>query len=306
MFKHILVPLDGSLLAESALPAAVYLANLTGASVTLMHIIEKNAPQEIHGYKHLTDPDQANHYLQAVAEKTFPPGTKVNHHVHTEEQSNVARSIAAHVEEFSSDLIIMCAHGHGGLRDFLFGSIAQQLIAKGQIPVLLITPTSDNEAGPFVCQHILVPLDNGTEHLQGLHMAIQLAEVSHAGLHLVIVVPTLDTLKRDGAAAGKLLPATMTAMLEIAEEEAQATLVKQTAFLQTVNVPVTSDVHRGDPAKIIANEAENHGSDMIVLGTHGKSGQNAFWAESVAPKVSRLVHIPLLFVPIQEDPDTDK
>jgi nucleotide-binding universal stress UspA family protein len=302
VFKHILVPLDGSRLAESAIPAAAFLAKLMGSSVTLLHIIEKNAPQVVHGERHLTDPVQANNYLNEIAARAFPTDyLLVETHVHTEEQSNIARSIAAHVSEFTPDLIILCAHGHGGLRDFLFGSIAQQVISIGRTPVLLIPSVESDQTSPFTCQHILVPIDSSTEHTQGLKLAIELAEISGAGIHLVIVVPTLGTLKSDRAAAGRLLPATMAAMLDLVEEQAQAVIANQAALLQLVNVPVTSDVHRGDPAKIIASEAQNHASDIIVLATHGKSGQRAFWSESVAPKVSRLAHIPLLFVPIYED-----
>ncbi len=300
MFKHMLVPLDGSPLAESVLPAVAYLAVLMDSTVTLIHIIEKNAPQEIHGYKHLTNPEEASAYLREIAQKAFPPELKVVYHVHTEGENNVARSIADHAGEFKPDLIVMCTHGRSGLYDFLFGSIAQQVISLGQKPVLLLFPSSSADQKPFVCKHILVPLDGSSEHSQGLEVAIKLAELSSAGIHLVIVVPTLGTLKSERAAAGRLLPATMSVMLDMAEEEAQTAILRQVSLLQSANVPVTSDVHRGDPAKIIADEAQIHGSDMIILATHGKSGQKAFWAESVAPKVARLIQIPLLFVPIQE------
>ncbi len=300
VFKHLLVPLDGSVLAESALPAAAYLAQLSGASVMLFHVIEKNPPQAIHGERHLSEAEQAKQYLRDIAEKSFPPGIQVDYHVHSEEQSNVAHSIADHAGEFTPDLIVMCAHGHGGLRDFLVGSIPQRVISLSRKPVLLITPPSAEEKPAFSCQHILVPLDNSSKHSQGLTLAVELAKISGAGIHLVIVIPTLGTLKSNRAAAGKMLPATMSAVLELAEDEAQDALANQAAYLHSVNVPVTSDVHRGDPAKIIASEAQAHQSDLIVLATHGKSGQNALWSESVAPKVSRLVHIPLLFVPVQE------
>jgi nucleotide-binding universal stress UspA family protein len=53
MFKHILVPLDGSLLAESALPVTSYIAKTLNASVTLFHVIEKDAPKAVHGETHL-------------------------------------------------------------------------------------------------------------------------------------------------------------------------------------------------------------------------------------------------------------
>ncbi len=55
MFKHILVPLDGSKLAEAALPAAVSLAETLHAPVTLLHVIEQDAPEEVHRDRHLTD-----------------------------------------------------------------------------------------------------------------------------------------------------------------------------------------------------------------------------------------------------------
>ena len=59
MFKHILVPLDGSSLAEAALPAAVSLAHTFKAPVTLLHVIEQDAPTEIHQYRHLTEAGEA-------------------------------------------------------------------------------------------------------------------------------------------------------------------------------------------------------------------------------------------------------
>ena len=91
MFKHIFIPLDGSRLAEAALPAAVFLAETLGARVTLMHVIEHDAPQEIHGDRHLSDPEEARQYLDEVAARAFPPGTDVERHVHGNEVRNVAQ-----------------------------------------------------------------------------------------------------------------------------------------------------------------------------------------------------------------------
>ena len=49
MFKHILVPLDGSKLAEAAIPFAVEFCRKLDAQITLLHVIEKDAPSEVHG-----------------------------------------------------------------------------------------------------------------------------------------------------------------------------------------------------------------------------------------------------------------
>ena len=74
MFKHILVPLDGSGLAESALPAAVALATALDSRVTLIHIIEAGASPSIHGERHLTDTTEAQDYLEETGRRAFPSG----------------------------------------------------------------------------------------------------------------------------------------------------------------------------------------------------------------------------------------
>ncbi|MEZ4620068.1 MAG: universal stress protein [Caldilineaceae bacterium] len=66
MIQHILVPLDGSRLAEAALPVAMGLAAQLRTRVTLLHIIEQNAPASVHGEPHLTTAAAAHTYLTAA------------------------------------------------------------------------------------------------------------------------------------------------------------------------------------------------------------------------------------------------
>ena len=68
MFRHLLVPLDGSRLAESALPAAGELAHRLGASVTLLHVLEPTAPPTVHGDRHLRSPAEAEGYLAGAVD----------------------------------------------------------------------------------------------------------------------------------------------------------------------------------------------------------------------------------------------
>jgi nucleotide-binding universal stress UspA family protein len=298
VFKHLLVPLDGSHLAEAVIPVTAYLAEKLGASVTLIHVIEHNAPQEVHGEHHLTNPEEAYAYLEQLASQTLPQNIAVERHVHTDEVNNVARSIVQHADELDPDLIIMCAHGRSGVRGMLIGSIAQQVIGMGSTPVLLIHPP-EQEITPFSCRQILVPLDGDSDHEQSLPTAISLAQACGAHLHLLVVVPTLSTLKPERAATGKLLPAAMTALLNITEESAQNYLQDKLEQLHASGLRVTAEVQRGDvPAEIVAvaNRVE---ADVIVMSTHGKAGAGAFWAGSVAPKVPGITQIPLLFVPVQ-------
>jgi len=298
MFKHILLPLDGSQLAESALPVVAYLADKLKAQVTLLHIIEKNAPTSIHGQHHLTNEDEACQYLQNIAEKAFPPHLEVYRHVHTEEVSKVSQSIVQHSDELDPDLIVMCAHGEGGLRDFVVGSIAQQVIASGTIPVLLLQPEKDAaEFSSF--ERILVALDGNPEHEAGYALTTDLAAELGAAVHLIQVVPTLSTLNVKHSATGTLLPTTTAALLEIDEDNAREYLEEKITGLLKAGVSVSAEVERGDPARQVVQSADTQNSQLIVLGTHGKSGMNAFWAGSVAPRIVEQTHRPILLVPVE-------
>lgn len=298
MFRHLLVPLDGSALAEAALPAAVYLTETLGAWVTLIHIIERNAPPQIHGERHLTNQDEACAYLEEVADRFFSPGVRIERHVHTGEASDVPKTITDHVLELGSDLIVMCTHGRSGLRSRLFGSIAQQVLSLGPAPVLLIPPDEKALAAPFTCRRLLVPLDGNLDHEEGLPVAIDLAGVCGASLHLLLVVPTWSTLEGQRAATALLLPGTTSALLDLTEQQAEGFLKNRLNQIKIAGLSVTAEVRRGDPVVNIVDTAKRVKADVIVLGTHGKKGMDAFWAGSVAPKVSQRSQIPLLLVPI--------
>ncbi len=299
MFKHILVPLDGSKLAEAALPAAFSLAQTFNAPVTLLHIIEQDAPAEVHRDRHLTEASEARAYLAEIANRVFPANIKVVLHVHTSPVADVARSIVDHSsDEIQPDLIILCSHGNSGMHDLFFGNIAQEVAAASGTPVLLIKP--DESVGPFHLKHILVPLDNESVHDKALPTAQSLAKAYGAELNLLCVIPTLGTLSGEQAAVSNMLPATSTAYLDIAEEIAQEHFQGHLNAFNKAHIRATAEIARGDPAPVIAKTAEKLGADLILFGTHGRAGLDAFWNRSVAASVARRTAIPLLLIPLAE------
>ena len=298
MFKHLLVPLDGSKMAETTLPVAAMLSQKLGAVVTLIHIIEQDAPQVIHGERHLTNEAEASRYLQAVAAEYFADGV-AHSHVHTEKVQDVARSIADHSGELAPDLIIMCTHGEGKLHEFMVGSIAQQVIGRGRTPILLIHPEQCFDEVQGV-KKILVALDGDPQHDASLPVAAVLAQALGAGLHLLTVVHTLGTLPGERAATGWLLPGATRAMLDMDEESAEQHLEQLAVQWRKASLPVTIQILRGDPAQQIVACASETQADLIALATHGKSGMSAFWSSSVGPKVVTSTHIPLLLIPVKK------
>jgi nucleotide-binding universal stress UspA family protein len=298
MFQHILVPLDGSRLAEAALPVAVSLARLLGSRITLFHVIERDAPNEIHGDRHLDNPREAWEYLREVTSRAFPGDLFVEAHVHEEAQKSVPSAIADHVRELGVDLVVMCSHGRGGLRAFVFGRIAQQAASLSATPLLIVQPDEGATAPVFDCRRIVVPLDGNPDHEQGLHVAQRLALVYGAELRLVMVVHTVHSLPGEDAATARMLPRASFAILEIALKDAEHYLDGHVHRLHDAGLSVTASVLRGDPVSAIAGVAEGVAADLVVLGTHGRTGMDAFWSRSATPLLSRKIMIPFLLVPV--------
>jgi len=299
MFKHILLPLDGSALAESVLPAAEYLVRVFGAKITLVHIIEKDGQAVVHGERHLTQPAEAEAYLTQIRQRAFAPETAVFLHIHESAMQDVAQGIVEHQDELTPDLIVMCSHGRGGFRDLVFGSIAQQVITSGRVPVLLVRPQAADEQKLFECRSILAPTDGRPHHEVGLLTAARLAQTTRARLNLIAVAPTLETLAGRQAATGRFMPGATRTMLEIVEDELRSYLGGIAERFQVEGVAVSALVGRGDPAALIARNAETTHADMIVFATHGKAGTKAFWAHSVGAKVLAQTARPVLMVPIR-------
>ena len=305
MFRHLLVPLDGSRMSESALPAAARLAARTGATLTLVHVIEKHAPSEVHSERHLVSAEEAAAYLAEVARRSALAGLRVETHVHTAEVSDVARSIAEHSAELAPDLVVLSTHGRGSAHRLIFGAIAQQVIQLGATPVLLVRPSEEAAAagstGPAgAWRTILAPLDGDPSHEKGLPMAAELALAFGATLHLLMVVPTLGNLKGSQAAAGMLLPGATRIKLEMDIAAAREYLEARAEELKRGGVEAGSETSRGDPSRAIVGAARRLAADLVVMGTHGRAGTDAFWAGSVAARVVARASVPLLLVPLRE------
>lgn len=298
MFKHFLVPLDGSRMAEAALPAAAFLAEKLAARVTLMHVVEENAPSEVHGQSHLKNAQEATDYLRKVSQGIFPQGVPVDFHVHETKVDNVARSIVAHADELKHDLVVMCSHGRGKALHLFLGSIAQRVIALGTLPVLITHPDEQGGAPAFICRNILVPLDGDPDHAQALPVSKEIARACQAALHLAIVVPRFTSLSGDAKASSRMLPATASRILELANKDARKFIQDKLKLLRGQGFTASGHVLRGDPAQIIVDAANASNVDLVTLATHGKTGMEAFWAGSVAHRVCGSSKVPLLLLPL--------
>ena len=299
-YKRLLVPLDGSKLAEAVLPAVVGIAHRASAAVTLIHVLEERAPTTIHGEKHLLDVPDAEGYIDGVVARLRAEGVDVQAHVHEAPEGDVARSIVEHLEEFAPDLVVLCAHGPGGLRGFVSGRVGQQVLQQGTRPILLLQPGRHGEPPDFDLRSVLVPLDGAAEHEGALASAVPMARLFVAVLHLLYVVPTVATLADERARSAMLLPTAMRAILDMTQERGSEYLDQVAGQCRARGLSVTAEVLRGSTVSALLKRANKLHADLIVMESHGRAGLSAFLTGSVAPRLMAKVKSPLLLVRAQD------
>jgi nucleotide-binding universal stress UspA family protein len=301
VYKRILVPLDGSNLAETVLPFAVYLAERFQATLILFHVVEKDSPNEIHGQHHLREVAEARAYLHEVAGQLSATGVSIIQDVHEVQETGVAQTIRDHVEELQIDMIVLCAHGNGGLRDMIYGSIAQQVIRQVSVPVLFIRPKNITDPGMHPIRQILLPLDGSKAHEVAIPVAVYLAAKYEAKIQLLTVVPTADTLSVKEAVKSRVSPRATMLTLDITAQQAEAYLDKKSQELSTQGVSVSGAVLRGNIVSRLIEIISAESIDLVVMATHGHSAIDARWEGSLTPRFLPVTPVPVILVHGSED-----
>lgn len=148
LFKHILVPLDGSAFAEAAIPYARSLAMQYQAEITLLRIVqpprwqammEAESPALYEKLSKTAEQDAAS-YLEYQQTALRADGLQA--HIHIAHGEAVAEIILNVVAELRPNLLIMSTHGRSGLQRWMFGSVAERVLHQATVPILLVRPTA--------------------------------------------------------------------------------------------------------------------------------------------------------------------
>jgi nucleotide-binding universal stress UspA family protein len=307
MQREILIPLDGSPLAETILPHAQRLAESTGSAITLLSavptVLTANAvagplgmePYDEHAWE--TDVAQAHDYLLRVAARLEAQGLRVRADV---VEGVPAPAILDYCTRHPAvGTIAMATHGRSGLGRWVFGSVAAQVLHGAVIPLLLVRPQPgphgpQTPAGrPY--QTILVPLDGSLLAEQALTTATTLARAAGAALLLVSAVPEPDA--HVGRPGNETQPRSRAAAARVAEAGRLETYLGRTAAdLRAQGLGAGTALPGGPAAEGILHAAETSGADLIVMASHGRSGLARLWLGSVAAKVVQGATRPVLLV----------
>jgi nucleotide-binding universal stress UspA family protein len=276
-FTRILVPLDGSRLAEAVLPAACSVARTLGARLLLLHVPEREPPATVHGEPHLASRDDALAYLEEHAASLRGLGLEVDVHVHERPVGDVAAAIDSHAHELEADLLAMCAHGRTGLRSRLVGSIAERILRGGSIPILLRTAHSP-EAAKFELRRVLVPIDFGHDVEAALSAARALAKPYGAA---VVLLSALEP----APPSARMLPGTSALTRELDLEALHRRLGELAERLRTDIGDVQTIVEQRRPTDAILAASDALPADLIVLVTDAHGGLASWYDPPTAQRL---------------------
>lgn len=319
----ILVPLDGSTFSEAVLGPVTQLAGAMGAEVHLVTVVEE--PKE-HGTwaKALARVGEAEIESGVSGEDVFQASQPSDSRVaaearewalHSAEEylAGVARlfslgrvkvrampgeepveEILAVSRDEGIDLIAMSTRGRSGLGRWVYGSTADKLLQSSPVPLLLLRPREKKEGGLWEREPVdalVVPLDGSGLAESALSYVEELARKMAFNISMIQVVPQVGMTYPVGEHY------TYDPRLDRDMENAAVSYLRQKqAELQQKGFKVEYQVRRGNPAAGIIDFAEERGSSLIVMSTHGRSGIGRWLLGSVADRVLRASFSPVLLL----------
>jgi nucleotide-binding universal stress UspA family protein len=273
MIERIVVPLDGSLTAEAILPQVRRVLYRSDSELILVRAVVPPAVE--HGIT-LADAEvgAAREYILGQLERLEKAGVRAKHVVRIGPPIGVILEVA---EEQKATMIAMATHGASGVKRFIFGSVAEGVLRKSPVPVLLVRPFWSYEMVSPVrpeqasIRNLLLPVDGTDRWLSALSGVIEFADLFETRIVLLRVLEENE---------------------EKTEAEHQLRAIAKT--IEKKGVETLSLVEKGDPAERILKAVRFHEIDLIAMTTHGRSGLSRVMGGSVTEKVLRRATVPLL------------
>ncbi|WP_137285530.1 universal stress protein [Halorussus salinisoli] len=289
MYDTILVPSDGSTDAETATKTALNLAQHFDASLHAINVVELDefpANVESEAAEELTQRREG--ILATLRDQAADAGISAATHV-IETADPIHRAIIDYARDHDVDIIVMGTQGRTGLNRLVLGSVTERTLRTSPVPVL--TVHEDTPLNPDF-ETVLVPTDGSDAANVAADHGITLAEATDAALHVVHVV-NLTVL------SGEFGSAEVLDALEEAGQQAVDDVIARAdeADLRSVEASVLS----GTPARGILDYVDERDIDLIVMGTHGRTGLERYLLGSVTEKIVRVADVPVLTVSPPED-----
>ncbi len=271
MYRKLLVALDGSSFAEHGGRLAGAWAARTGGSVTLFHVLERDAPARIHGEPHLREEAEALAYLKEAARRLIPREVPVTSEVDASAFNPVDVCIANRMARKDHDMLVMSPHGGANLRRLLQGSLPERVAGHSLDPILIAKGSyAGGESHPF--ETIVIPDDADPRHEEGWQACLEIVRTFEVSVCLVAVARESFDPQTGKGGAGLLQPAASRDLLRLQREEMTKHLENHRAEMSAFCHTVETRVLEGDPARAVSEFAIEHRAGLVILRTHSRAG----------------------------------
>ncbi len=295
MFEHILVPLDGSSLAECVLPHVVAVTRACGARVTLLQVLERpRAP----GPARFVDP--LGWYITEAETRAYLDGWMARLQEAGLQAQGVllegpaAERIIEFVHTENVSLVLLSSHGRSGLSGWNVSSIVQKIILRAYVPAMIVRAYQPvvRELTGLRYQRLLVPLDGSQRAECVLPLVTCLARFHKSEVLLVHVVSKPQMLHRVPAAPEDI---------ELVERITERNREEAARYLEQLRSRLEIDVRirllvGSNVATTLHDLAEEENVDLIVLSAHGYSGESRWPYGSLVVNFIGYGTTPLLIV----------
>ena len=295
--RSILVPLDGSSLAEEALPIAQAIAERARCKLKLVLVHEPlilMEPGPAYTKVELAMLKADREYLKSVTARLRERlGKSVSSAV--VRGLPVAQTLATYIRELGPDLVVMTTHGRGGIRRAWLGSVTDQLIRSAEIPVLVVRPGEAGVAKPGApLSEILVPLDGSPLAEAVLEPAMELARLWDAEIALVQVVEPVILVSGEPLSFPSAYADQINAIRRDSAQDYISDVAERVrgSGLRCTGVAV---IGVAVPETLI-NLAAPERVSLLAVATHGRGGPKRALLGSVADKLIRAGSVPVLVV----------
>ena len=296
MFNHILVPLDGSTLAESVFPHVTAIATAMNARITLMHVLERSQskignlpidPVGWHMQKH-----ESQLYMEQSAERLQETGLATTY---TIVEGNPAESIIEYARSNEVDLIILSTHGRTGLSGWNVSSVVQKILLRSFKSILLVRAYGSVVEPESGYKRLFIGTDGSARAEYILPTAVHLAQFYNSELIIGTVVQKPQTAQRLPLSEKEIkLIDQLTAKNEKAATHYLEQLV--TPFSLKGLTVTTRIVVAENVISTLYDMVEESQADLVMLVAHGQSGERRWAYGSITTSLIAYGSTPLLIV----------
>jgi nucleotide-binding universal stress UspA family protein len=298
-FRCIVVPVDGSEVAEQAIPLALEIARRAQSNIRLVLVHQELSPVLImepgvvYTNTRLAMERSEAEYLAGLTTRLREQlGEAVSSDML---KGPIVSTLAAYTRTVRADLVVMTTHGRGGARRAWLGSITDELIRTLDVPVLAVRALEDG-AQPINLNipEILVPLDGSPLAELVLGPVVELARLWNARVSLVQIVEPVFLATEPGLPSASSFDEQLTSMQRDAARDYIRDIAEE---LREQGVDTTGVALFGGPtAETILELVQPERVGLIALATHGRGGLRRLLLGSVADKLVRAAQVPVLVV----------